>query len=502
MHTIQIFKHEIDDGIAEKVQSTASIAYCAPFSIKEGKAETKSDIGSIEKLLAENKDQNDLYYLESVLVSTNWNRNDDVFLSDVTWSARNTPEDKQFNFMHDENDIIGHITGSYVINKDGQVIADDSEQTPKDFDIITTAVLYNSWMNEENRERMQRIIAEIDEDKWFVSMECLFAGFDYAVINKTGNQQLITRSEASSFLTKHLRAYGGTGEYEGYKVGRALRDISFSGKGLVSNPANPRSIILNSKSIAFSVSEISTIEEINMSKSQVQDEQVVEKPVVAQELAEEVVGTVEADAVDTESGAEDVAEATEEVTDKVEVTAEEETVETADYDDDENHDKKKKQKQEEEDESKAALEEVLKSFKAKIAALEAIVAKSAKDLQEAEAAMYDMKKSQKEDKRKAALIEAGVSTDEVDDTFASFDALDDEAFNAVVSLYARKSVVADSEDVLEATQESDETEAAEIFDEVETSEATLVEAETEEADEAMLVRASIASYIEKSILTK
>ena len=191
MHKIQTFKHEIDDGIADKVQSTASIAYCTPFSIKEGKAENKSDIGSIEKLLAENKDQNDLYYLESVLVSTNWNRNDDVFLSDVTWAARNTPEDKQFNFMHDENDIIGHITGSYVINKDGQVIADDSEQVPKDFDIITTAVLYNSWMNEENKERMQRIIAEIDEDKWFVSMECLFAGFDYAVINTTGDQQLI-----------------------------------------------------------------------------------------------------------------------------------------------------------------------------------------------------------------------------------------------------------------------------------------------------------------------
>ena len=355
MHKIQTFKHEIDDGIADKVQTTASIAYCTPFSIKEGKTETKESIGSIEKLLAENKDQNDLYYLESVLVSTNWNRNDDVFLSDVTWAARNTPEDKQFNFMHDENDIIGHITGSYVINKDGQVIADESEETPKDFDIITTAVLYNSWMNEENKERMQRIIAEIDEDKWFVSMECLFAGFDYAVINTTGDQQLITRSEESSFLTKHLRAYGGTGEYEGYKVGRALRDISFSGKGLVSNPANPRSIILNSKSIAFSVSDISTIEEINMSKSQVQDEQLVEESVVAEELTEEVVETVEAEVVDTADSAEDVVKATEEVTENVEVTAETETVETAGYDE-KDHDKKKK-KEKEEDESKAALEE-------------------------------------------------------------------------------------------------------------------------------------------------
>jgi chromosome segregation ATPase len=40
-----------------------------------------------------------------------------------------------------------------------------------------------------------------------------------------------------------LRAYGGSGEYKGYKVGRLLRDFYFSGKGLVDKPANPRSII-------------------------------------------------------------------------------------------------------------------------------------------------------------------------------------------------------------------------------------------------------------------
>merc|ERR1711959_822172 len=39
--------------------------------------------------------------------------------------------------------------------------------------------------------------------------------------------------------------YGGSGKYEGYTVGRLLRNIAFSGKGLVSNPANPRSVILN-----------------------------------------------------------------------------------------------------------------------------------------------------------------------------------------------------------------------------------------------------------------
>ena len=233
--SIKIYQKEINDGIGELVKSTASVAYCSAATLKKSEApfpELKdlTDI-ELEKLgiaKAENKNQIDLYYLESVLVSTGWNKNDDVFLSEATWAARNTPEDKQFNFMHDENDIIGHITGSYVLTKDGKAVADDDATKPDEFDIVTQAVLYNSWTDEENRERMQKIISEIEDDKWYVSMECLFAGFNYAVINDKGEAKILARDEESSFLTKHLRAYGGTGEYEGYKIGRALANISFS----------------------------------------------------------------------------------------------------------------------------------------------------------------------------------------------------------------------------------------------------------------------------------
>ena len=123
------------------------------------------------------------------------NKNDDVFTVGETWEARNTPEDKQFNFMHDENDIIGHITGSYVLNKDGERVEASSEDAPKEFDIITQAVLYNSWTDPDNKDRMEQIIAEIHEGKWFVSMECLFAGFDYALINPEGKAQVVSRDE-------------------------------------------------------------------------------------------------------------------------------------------------------------------------------------------------------------------------------------------------------------------------------------------------------------------
>ena len=106
---------------------------------------------------------------EVSLVSTGWNKNDDVFQTKATWDARHTPEDKQFNFMHNENDIIGHIARDYVVDKNGNVVEDDTQ--PDDFDIITEAVLYNSWTDPENRQRMNQIIAEIEEGKWFVSMD-------------------------------------------------------------------------------------------------------------------------------------------------------------------------------------------------------------------------------------------------------------------------------------------------------------------------------------------
>ena len=91
-----------------------------------------------------------------------------IFDLNETWGAKDSPVDKQFNFMHDESDIIGHITGSVVLDSDGNEI-DDISNIDK-FDIATSAVLYNSWTTPELRERMSKLIAEIEEGKWFVSM--------------------------------------------------------------------------------------------------------------------------------------------------------------------------------------------------------------------------------------------------------------------------------------------------------------------------------------------
>lgn len=510
--SIKIYQKEIDDGIGELVKSTASVAYCSEATIKKGEVpfpelKTLTDL-EVERLgiaKAENKDQIDLYYLESVLVSCGWNKNDDVFMPEATWAARNTPEDKQFNFMHDENDIIGHITGSYVLTKDGKAVAEDAPM-PEDFDIITQAVLYNSWTGEDNRDRMQKIISEIEDDKWYVSMECLFAGFNYALINEQGEAKVLARDEQSSFLTKHLRAYGGTGEYEGYKVGRALANISFSGKGLVEKPANSRSIILkrdqkSSASVKFNFKESDpqlSIGELNMSDNTLLEKQLAE---VQAQLAE----------AKTENEA--IKAKIEEAKDKEFASQIEAFEKTA-------------------EESKATIDELnesIKSTQARVAELEDALQTSQSELAEAMKEMDEMKKKEKNGKRKASLIEAGYEEESIDETVAAFDALSDEAFETVVLASPMKKAKMEEKD---KKKKEDEAEAAmpdalkeaiekkkkqkeekdakaeeeaeadlnqEAFEEVETSEAALVEADEHDPIEA--TRASVASWLETHVLS-
>lgn len=463
---MEIYKSEMEDGLSDLLKNN-SVAYCAQANLHKGSIEAAkvviSDVDVLEKVIAQNKDQMDLYYLESVLVSTGWNKNDDVFDPNETWAARDTPEDKQFNFMHNEDDIIGHITGSYILDQDGNRI--DPEEKPDQFDIVTQAVLYTSWTGEEKRERMNKIIAEIEEGKWFVSMECLFPAFDYALQTSEGQTKIIERNEASAFLTKHLRAYGGEGIYENYRIGRLLRNLAFSGKGLVSKPANPRSVILD-KSEYFDESKsqtltISSIKEMKMSDN---DKQIED---LRAELAE--------------------AKAANEAL-KEQVVAEQQS-----------------------------------EFEAKIQALEATIAEQAgaieaKDVTIAEQAeaikngeedmkkkmdeLREMKKKEAMMKRKAQLEEAGLDAEEASATLESFDNVDDEAFEAVVAVmkkkYAKegedkkeeKEAKAEIEEELDAAEASEE-----VLEEAEASEEVAISEVEPEVDPAESLRSVASEWI-------
>lgn len=247
MWEIPVYAAEKKDGLAELVRANASVAYTMPARVlpPENQEKVKAYLEGFSS--ATNKGQFDLFYLDTILVTTGWNKNDDIFLKEPTWAARHTAEDKPFNFGHNQLEIIGHITANSVVDEEYKTVADDSvlEDVPDKFHILTPSVIYKTWADKDQQKKIDKIVAEILEDKWYVSMECLFKGFGYGLTTAKGEQKLIARSEETAFLTKHLRSYGGTGQYQDYKIGRALMNITFSGKGLVENPANPESIIFN-----------------------------------------------------------------------------------------------------------------------------------------------------------------------------------------------------------------------------------------------------------------
>ena len=241
---MNIFKAEYDvPGLAEKMQANSSVAYYAPaqkYQLSE------KSIANLQLATAGKKISfaNDMYTTKSILVSTVWNLNDDVFVLEDTWAARNTPVHKFTNLGHDEHEIVGHMVETWAIDNEGNEIPDDIsvDDLPALYHICDAAVIWTTYNDQALIDRTQALIENIEAGNMFVSMECLFPNFDYAAVTSEGFN-LIPRNQSTAFLTKHLRAYGGEGHYQGNKIGRVLRGFSFSGKGYVEQPGNPQSII-------------------------------------------------------------------------------------------------------------------------------------------------------------------------------------------------------------------------------------------------------------------
>ncbi len=461
---MKIYAQEISDGLQDMLLSNNTIAYCAlaeKYTPSKEEKNSADEMCLTQALLDKgNEDQIDLYYLKSILVSTGWNKNDDVFDPKELWEARNTPEDKPFNFMHDEKDIIGHITGNVAVDFDGNEIDESAEEAPSQFNILTTSVIYTSWSDVEQKQRMQKIVSEIEEGKWFVSMECLFPEFDYALTAEDGKTSVVPRNEASAFLTKHLRSYGGTGKYQNYQVGRLLRNLSFSGKGLVSKPANPRSIILEgneffdeSKACAL---DINSIKEKKMSDNVV-NEQIID---LQKELAETKAAN---EALKSELATSQTADF-EETIKTLQASLDEKTAEVTELTEAGKKDAEAIQKKEDaimkKDEEVKALKEELAIMKKKDAMM----------------------------KRKADLEEAGLDAEEASATVSDFEEADDETFAKVVALMKKKAK--HTPEHKEEEKKEKEAEAT-VEDEVDSSEASEEDLDTvEETAEVAIAEAA------------
>jgi hypothetical protein len=184
--------------------------------------------------------QIDLLTLESVLVSTGFNDNDDVFLSQELIGARGTGRHKPVNIEHDDLHIVGHMTESFVATKTGErinenVILDEQERLPINFDLVSRAVVYAYIFPELAREIREKAA----RNELFVSVEAWFQDYDYIV----GTRIVRRNTETFEKLEPVLRINGGNGQINGQRLGRVLRGLIIGGKGLVEAPANRDSVI-------------------------------------------------------------------------------------------------------------------------------------------------------------------------------------------------------------------------------------------------------------------
>ena len=478
---MEIYDQEIVDGLESSIASAQSISYASLVEKSEILYDKKSPhtLRSIAGIT-----DKDLYYTQSILVTTSWNKNDDIFDKSEVWLSKNTPAHKPTNLEHDEAAIVGHITSNYPMTEDNILIDENTplDNLPEKFHILTGSVIYLGYTNPELKERASKLVAEIENGQKYVSMECFFTAFDYGLINKTtGEYKVLARNAETAFLTKHLRAYGGIGEHEDYKIGRVLRNITFSGKGFVDRPANPESIIFNQNNLILDkqIANHNNNKEKNdtFSNIGVFSDHANEKELIMNLDLQPVMTEVAEikTKLDTVIAASDLEDRTSQLENTIKAheskIVELSTALELALSEKEEAAKKDNEKEEELKKTKAELEDALNSLAAY------------KD-KEAE-----MMKKEKKMKRMASLIENGLDNEEASSTADKFESLDDSAFEAITNLVAamkiKKKTMAsektEKEDVSEVLEnaepekEIDLSVGGEIINETENTRAALVD---------------------------
>ncbi len=219
----------------------------APIEVEQEVEKAAMEKASSVLAFPEEK-QKDLQYIRSCMVSAGTNKNGAHFLPSEMLKAHNTVVHKAIDIEHEEDKVIGHIYECAYMYKDGtqfdplQVTADyataNRDLDEIDMDIAVAGIIH--------KMRFPVYAEEIANAEWKVSMECFFKDFDIKI-----GDTIITRDEAKALgydpnelVGGFVKVMAGHKEMGIRQVARVLRHITFSGMGIVKNPANPHSIIM------------------------------------------------------------------------------------------------------------------------------------------------------------------------------------------------------------------------------------------------------------------
>jgi hypothetical protein len=472
-----IYDAEQEAGLAKLILESSSIAYCSFVEPCSNNLLSKKSFKSLASY-----DDNDLYYVQSILVSSNWNKNDDIFDKYEVWNSKNTPEHKPTNLEHNESLIVGHIISNWPITTDGVLINENTpvENLPDKFHILTGSVIYKAFSDPDLRSRAEQLISEIENGTKFVSMECLFKGFDYGIINKQTNEyKVLSRNDDTAYLTKYLKAYGGRGENSDYKIGRVLRNITFTGKGFVDKPANEDSIIFNKTLFDENNSKIVTkkySEFLNLGVSNIQANDQTETYTMS---VEQDVTEIKQKLVAMETSCQEtVAEANASVDSlKAQNSSLVSELETKTNEFTEREIAMKKELEETKASASEELLALKSSLEAQITELSEAIAAKDEDMKKKEEEMKKMKaeldsatetvaaykmkeeetmKKEKMMKRKAALVQNGIEETVALSFVEKFLSLEDEAFEAMAGLFSSIKTVTEEPKTTEAQLKTEE----------------------------------------------
>lgn len=512
--TIKVFDIEKDLGLEDKITSQSSIAFVAPIQHFDADSNLSTNLSKLNDnfySIGGIKDP-DLYHVYSILVSTVWNRNDDIFNKDEVWTARETPKFKPTNLEHNEQEVVGSIIDCWPVDLEFNLINKDIElnNLPDEYHLLVSSVIFRQWQNPELRARAEKLIAEIENGTKFVSMECIFRGFDYGVVSPDGANHVVARNETTAFLTQHLRAYGGKGSYQEHKIGRVLRNITFSGKGFVDRPANPDSIIFDKKHIFSFANASESDKSLFLNKNgvtSIKEKQLYSEniSITENQMSNEILNDQIKELKEALVAANSENKQLNEKLSQANVSQ---------------YELKIKELESAIAESEAKINNLtvqLNDANAKAESLQQVLSAKTETLEKVEAEMHKMKEDQKKKGRKDKMVKAGMSEEDAEVKYESFANMSDDQFDAFIDLITSfkpsvqttpEAQPSEAEMYMkkkkkdeEKMKEDDTMASAEIVEnETEQGDHAVVSTETDEVTQASTARSGLQKWVEECIM--
>jgi len=219
----------------------------ANIEVHEETAARKEGAYKVIKLPEGDDKQPDLLYFSAIFVSSGKNLNHAYFLGSELVAAEGSIINKALDVEHDEDEIIGHIYERVFIDKEGKhldaaelVSRETASLDEQDMHIAIAGIIY--------KNRFPNVASEVASDKFKVSMECYYQGYDIKVgdliLNVKDAEALGLAAQDDKLLGRLAKVLKNGKEIAEGNIARVLRGICFSGCGIVKNPANPSSVIM------------------------------------------------------------------------------------------------------------------------------------------------------------------------------------------------------------------------------------------------------------------